>query len=305
MTVASLPDWTPGPDREARRRTADYARRHYQLSRAGEWAPFTDTGPVREHLQVLREAGVTLEQIGGVAGVSVATLSRAAKEPRMTSAAADAIMAIPVPAAHPDERPGAVVAERLRTLVADGRTLVQIAEATGLSERALQRQMHEQVPPMRGTVEAIDRAYDQLIVEDPGDGYIAARARARAERAGWQPSTAPPPPKADIDDVAVERVVAGDRLPLRPAEQQVVLNRLAGVYPTTRSPGASTSARGPCCGTATATSCPRTRVTSGVPTRQRPNQDRVSFETESKRHPESGRSDRAHPRQMRAFTRSA
>ena len=158
MTAASLQDGTPGPDRQARRRTADYARRRYQLGRAGQWAPFTDTGPVREHLQVLREAGVTLEQIGGVAGVSVATLSRAAKEPRMTSAAADAIMAIPVPAAHPHERPGAAVAEKLRTLVADGWTLVQIAEATGLSERALQRQTHEQVPPMRGTVEAIDRA---------------------------------------------------------------------------------------------------------------------------------------------------
>ena len=136
MTAASLQDWTPGPDREARRRTADYARRRYQLTRAGQWAPFTDTGPVREHLQVLREAGVTLEQIGGVAGVSVATLSRAAKEPRMTSAAADAIMAITVPAAHPHERPGAAVAEKLRTLVADGWTLVQIAEATGLSDRA-------------------------------------------------------------------------------------------------------------------------------------------------------------------------
>jgi len=138
MTAASLQDWTPGPDPEARRRTADYARRRYQLTRAGQWAPFTDTGPVREHLQVLREAGVTLEQIGGVAGVSVATLRRAAKEPRMSSAAADAIMAIPIPDVDPDERPGAAVAEKLRTLVADGWTLVQIAEATGLSERAVQ-----------------------------------------------------------------------------------------------------------------------------------------------------------------------
>jgi lambda repressor-like predicted transcriptional regulator len=154
MTAAPLPDWTPGPDRVARRRTADYAPRRYQLNRAGQWAPFTHTGPVREHLQVLREAGVTLDQIGRVAGVSVATLSRAARKPRMTSAAADAIMAIPVPTAYPDQRPGATAAEKLRTLIADGWTLVQIAEATGLSDRALHRQMHEQVPPMRGTVEA-------------------------------------------------------------------------------------------------------------------------------------------------------
>lgn len=77
----------------------------------------------------------------------------------------------------------------------------------------------------------IDRTYDQLTVDDPEDGYIAARAPARAERAGWQPSTPPPPPEADIDDIAAERVIDGDRLPLRPAEQHVVLSRLAGAYP--------------------------------------------------------------------------
>lgn len=71
MTAASLPDWTPDRDRAARQRTADYERARYQRKRAGDWAPFTDTAPVRQHLQALREAGVTLEQIGGTAAVSV------------------------------------------------------------------------------------------------------------------------------------------------------------------------------------------------------------------------------------------
>lgn len=226
-----MPDWTPDPARAARR-LADYERRRYQRKRAGDWAPFTDTAPVRQHLQALREAGVTQEQISEAAGVSVATLIRAAKQTRMTSAAADAIMAIPIPipGLDPDvdrqQPPGAAVmtaGEKLQTLVADGWTLVQIAQATGLSERAIYQQVHQQVPPARTTAEAIDRVYDQLVDNDPGDGHIAARARLRAERAGWQPSTPPQPPEADIDDVAVERVVAGDRLPLRPAEQHSVL----------------------------------------------------------------------------------
>ena len=231
--TASLRDWrSPRPDRDSRRRAADYARRRYQLRRAGEWAPFTDTAPVRKYLQALREAGVTQEQIGATAGASIATLTRAGKRSRITSTAADAIMAISVPVVGPDKRPGAAVAEKLRTLVADGWTIVQIAEVAALSDRAVYRHIREQVPPMRSTCEAIDRAYGQLIVEDSGDEYIAARARARAERAGWRPSTPPPPPpEDDIDDVAVERVLAGDRLPLRPAEQQVLLKRLAGLYP--------------------------------------------------------------------------
>ncbi len=233
MTAAALPDWEPDPARVARR-LLDYERRRYQRKRAGDWAPFTDTAPVREHLHALREAGVSLEQVGAAAGVSVSTLIRAAKQYRMTSAAADAIMTVPVPGLDRNEPPGAAVVttgEKLQTLVADGWTLVQIAQATGLSERALYQQIHQQVPPARSTTEAIDRVYGQLVGDDPGDGYIAARARLRAERAGWQPSTPPPPPEADIDEVAVDRVVAGDWLPLRPAEQHSVLARLAGSYP--------------------------------------------------------------------------
>ena len=231
MTAAPR-TWTPpSPDFDAHRRTADYARRRYQLDRAGEWAPFTGTAPVREHLHVLREAGVTLEQIGATAGVSVSTLSRAGRQSRMSSAAADAIMAIPVPATDPGEPPDPTVAEKLRTLVADGWTLVQIAEVAGLSDRAIYQQIHEHVPPMRGTIEAVDRAYNQLIDEDAGDHHIAARSRARAERAGWQPCTPPPPPEADIDEVSVGRVLEGDPVPLRPAEQQAALRRLAGLYP--------------------------------------------------------------------------
>ena len=101
-----------------------------------------------------------------------------------TSAAADAIMAIPIPGLEPDvdrqEPPAVTAGEKLQTLVADGWTLVQIAEAAWLSDRAI----YQQVPPMRATTEAIDRVYDQLVDNDPGDGYIAARARARAGRAG-------------------------------------------------------------------------------------------------------------------------
>ncbi|MEP6799379.1 MAG: hypothetical protein ABI890_14585 [Lapillicoccus sp.] len=253
MTASILPTWAAdrdhaSRDRAARQRTADYERVRYQRRQAGDWAPFADTGPVRHHLQALREAGLTLAQIGGTAGVSVATLVRAMKADRMTSAAANAIMAITAPAngsvsgpacgpgldtdheVDRRQRPPATVGEKLQTLAADGWTLVQIAVASGLSERAVYQQIHRQVPPMRSTTAAIDRAYDQLVDDDPGDGYIAVRARLRAERAGWQPST-PPPAPTDIDEVAVDRAVAGERLPLRPAEQHSVLTRLAGCYP--------------------------------------------------------------------------
>jgi len=83
-------------------------------------------------------------------------------------------------------------------------------------------------PPPDSTAAIID-ALDQLRFEDPGDGAAAVWARNRAAQAGWDPAT-PAPDRADIDDVAVARVVDGSVIPLRPAEQQAALQRLAGHY---------------------------------------------------------------------------
>ena len=67
--------------------------------------------PVREHVDQLRDAGMTSEQIAHASGVSVSTLTRLFKVTRMTTTAAEAILAITPPrraqrAAASRTRPG-------------------------------------------------------------------------------------------------------------------------------------------------------------------------------------------------------
>lgn len=60
-----------GRDETAQRLHVLYERKRYQQMRAGNWAAFTATAPVREHLEVLREAGMTQGDISRQSGVSI------------------------------------------------------------------------------------------------------------------------------------------------------------------------------------------------------------------------------------------
>ncbi len=187
-------------------------RNRYRQKRSGTWAPLTPAEPAREHLDHLRACGMTLEQISVAADVSVTTLTRAAKAPRISTAAADALLTV-----QPTEAdPAATATEALRSLVADGWTLEQLAPATGLTTRTLNRIISDQTTPHRSTTQAIAHVYEHLRWEDPGDGTAALRSQLRAERAGWQPSTQWKG-LDDVDIVAVDRAVRGETLPLRPA----------------------------------------------------------------------------------------
>ena len=205
---------------------ARYERHRYQRIRDGTWAaPFTSTAPVREHLEFLRESGMTQGEISRQSGVSATAMYRATRRPRMTTAAADALLAVqPQPK---DETQQATAA--LRSLVADGWTLHQLADATGLNVRTMGATVNGHTTPNPGSATAILDAYERLRLEDPGDTGAAVWARKRAARAGWDP-TIPPPPAVDVDEVAVDRVVNGDVAPLRPAERRAALQRLAGHY---------------------------------------------------------------------------
>ena len=216
-----------GRDETSQRLHVLYERKRYQQMRAGNWAAFTATAPVREHLEVLREAGMTQGDISRQSGVSITAMSRAAKNPRMTTATANALLAVQ-PVTRDD---GQQAAQALRSLVADGWTLQQLANTTGLTVRTIGRTVHGHTTPAPGSTTAIIDALEQLLFEDPGDSASSMRARRRGGQAGWEPVT-PATARADLDDVAVDRVVTeGTVVPLRPAEQHAALRRLAGQYP--------------------------------------------------------------------------
>ena len=205
-----------------------YARDRYQQQQAGSWAPFTSTAAVREHVEQLLEAGMTREQIARTSGVSVSTLTRAFHVDRMSTSAAAAVTNVQPPEQHPALTP----ARQLQALVADGWHLEQLAEAAGLSDRTIGKVVHESIAPSPRTTAAVNELYETLKWEDPGDDAAAVRSRLRAERRGWAASNTLDAPGADVDEVVVDRVVAGDpaHLPahLRPEEQHAALRRLAG-----------------------------------------------------------------------------
>ena len=206
-----------------------YERDRYRQQQAGTWAPFTPTGPVRDHIDQLRKDGMTSEQIARTSGVSVSTLTRLFKVTRLTATAAEAILAV----RPPEQRAAAIdSARQLRALVADGWTVEQLAAAAGLSHRTIGQALHGNTTPSPRTTAAIGHLYEALRLEDPGDDTAAVRSRLRAERNGWAAttSTGSLTPQQLVDQVAVDRAVHGDPVPLQPAEQQAALRRLAGQH---------------------------------------------------------------------------
>ena len=178
---------------------------------------------------------MTTEQIAQTSGVSVSTLTRLFKVTRMTTVAAEAILAIPAPTPTAPDEPGAGPRPdptgQLRALVADGWSLTQLADAAGINERTAWQVVHGHTTASRRTVAAVDALYQDLRLEDPGDGAVAVRSRRRAERHGWTSTTDPGSTGRQelVDEVAVDRVVNGQSVPLRAVEQQAALRKLAGV----------------------------------------------------------------------------
>jgi transcriptional regulator with XRE-family HTH domain len=235
MSAATSAAPPPGPrdqswrqDPRHRPRVNAYARDRYQQQQAGTWAPFTLTEPVREYLDQLREAGMTCEQIARAGGVSVSTLTRAFRVNRISTTAADAILAVQPPAGETGLGP----ARQLQALVADGWHLEQLADAAGINDRTAWRTVHGYSTPSPRTTAAVDQMYEDLKFEDPGDGTAAVRSRLHAHHLRWTTPASTDVVDDVADDVAVDRVVFGDpssQLPvLRPQEQQAALRRLAG-----------------------------------------------------------------------------
>ena len=63
----------PAPDSRARR---EYERRRSRQIAYGQWEPWADAAPVREHVLALRQAGASYEAIARAAGVATMTVHR-------------------------------------------------------------------------------------------------------------------------------------------------------------------------------------------------------------------------------------
>lgn len=155
---------------------------------------FVDAGPVREHVEMLRKAGLGKRRIANLANVkadTVAHLRNARKgrpqpSARVLREVADAILAIAIPStpfetAAPNRLVDATgTIRRLQALVAIGHPQNQLAERLGLTPGNFGRTLHTPQCTARRAREIAALFAELETVPGPSE-----LARKRAARLGW------------------------------------------------------------------------------------------------------------------------
>ncbi|RBY83261.1 helix-turn-helix domain-containing protein [Blastococcus sp. TF02A-30] len=225
----------------------------------GRWRPFVDAAPVREHLRALRAAGIGVEQIAMLAGLStnhVRELANPGRDGnpgirRVRPETAHQVLRVRVDEANraPRSHVGATgTRRRLQALIAIGWPHDELAARLGRNSAGLRRSMLSDAVTAR-TAQDVTALYEQLWNLRPPHSTDDQRAAADAARAfaaerGWLPPLAwddidtDPEPQHharrvekddDLDEIAIERALAGDGVRLEHltlAEQDEVVRRL-------------------------------------------------------------------------------
>lgn len=225
----------------------------------GRWHPYVNAGPVREHIAALRGAGIGVERIAQLAGLSVSHIRQLAEQGRgdaptthrVRPSTATRVLSIGIDDASraPRSRVDANgTRRRLQALIAIGWAPELLAAELGRRPNSLHRSMSGLAVTARTAGEVVS-LYDRLWNAAPPRTTSQQRAAADAARAhaaahhwlpplAWDDIDTDPPPRAiaaaraeqnGIDEIAVERALAGDNITyddLTSAEQQEVIRRL-------------------------------------------------------------------------------
>ena len=190
-------------------RAADrrYMNRRARLMAYGQWQPYVDATPVREHVRRLQDFGVgwmTLAKLAGVPRGSVSKLLYGdgvrglAPSKRVRPATAAALLAVePSMDVLAD---GAMVdgtgtRRRLQALVAIGWSQRRLAERLGVRVSNLNKTLRGDTLVLCRTARAVRAVYDDLWDQAPPQGehrekIAANRARNYARDRGWAPPLA-------------------------------------------------------------------------------------------------------------------
>jgi hypothetical protein len=225
----------------------------------GRWHPYVDADPVREHIAALRAAGIGVECIAALAGLSVSHIRQLAAQgrgdpprtQRVRPSTAARVLGIGLADASRalNSRVDATgTRRRLQALIAIGWTAELLADHLDRRPNSVHRSMTSRTVTAR-TAHEVASLYEVLWNTRPpratGEQRSAAdAARAHAAAQGWPPplawddiDTDPTPPAMtaspsrpyDMDEIAVARAVAGDNISyedLSAVEQQEVVRRL-------------------------------------------------------------------------------
>lgn len=242
------------------------ANREYEADRVrqqlyGRWNGLVDAAPAREHILALMAQGMGLKQIIKVSGVSSGAYSRliygsrtpdGVREPsrRITPATAARVLAVELHLAGGARTSSLGAVRRLQSLVALGWSQQKLADRLGILPANFTAVILGRRALITAATDTAARAlYDELSMQLPpqdtaGQRGSVTRAQRQAKRNGWAPPLAwddadfddpdGRPATVDsnaavdqvLDEAAILRRMAGDRVPLTPAERREVARRL-------------------------------------------------------------------------------
>lgn len=212
---------------------------------------YVDATPSREHVRSLMNQGMGLKRIVAVSDISQGLLwklvygkrkSDGTQTPskRVRRDTEQRILAIELDLAGGAVVDGTEAITRLRALVALGWSMSKIADRLGIGGANFTPIIHGRRQLTIATVNAANALFDELSMtlppnESHRDRIAFARARDYAAAAGWVPplalddlSDAVDAEAAELDDIAIDRRMAGDKsVSLTRAERVELLRRWA------------------------------------------------------------------------------
>jgi transcriptional regulator with XRE-family HTH domain len=217
-----------------------YERKRRTAQREGTWKPLVPQAPVLAHLEKLLTAGANITGIAEVSGLSPRTLYGIRHRQWVQGETAAALLAVEKAYAAPPTgfRPAVGACRRIRALVALGWSITEQSRQLGVVMQHVWQLANGKPATVTAATDKAVRALFEQLSSTRGP---SVRARNDATRKGWmpplawddiddpdaEPSPAGEPGVDDIDEVAVERALTGERIDLTDAELVAVVQ--AGV----------------------------------------------------------------------------
>jgi predicted nucleic acid-binding protein len=213
-----------------------YDRRRKAAIADGTWLGSVDASDVRAHLDRLLDAGMNLATIATLSGLAKSTVLGVRKRQWVQGPTAEALFAVkPAPIVLPPAGMVSVVGatRRVQALCWMGWSLQAQADRIGMYMQQVWQVAHGKQSAVTTTTDATFRALFEQLSATRGP---SVRAHNAAVRSGWVPPLAwddidDPAGVPDlggddsdhVDEVAVERAVAGGQVPLSELELRAVL----------------------------------------------------------------------------------
>jgi AraC-like DNA-binding protein len=222
----------------------------------GRWSPFTGAADVRAHVERLRAAGIGVDRLVELSGAGSGTLRQLIYGAPRTGAPVQRIRQdtaarlLSVSATSASRTPNALVDardthQRLHTLIEAGWSIPALASELARTPASLRASL-QRTRVTAGTAARVHTLYQRTpaTLTSPGVPARTGQAFSRTAATAWPPSATfgvadriidiaddtpvrPPGHHDDIDEVAVERAMHGDRLTLSAAELTAEARRLS------------------------------------------------------------------------------